>query len=151
MITKKVNRYYCEWCKKSGCAAGHMRKHEERCTLNPGRKCGVCGMLDGEQRPMVELVEMLPNVEEYKSYGRVVGKEYEVFDSTLTTATNEALPRLREVANNCPACILAAIRQAGIPVELVTDFDWKTEMEGAWAEFNERQRESSAPHEGPWE
>jgi len=40
-LLKKV--YYCDFCKKKGMSKHHMSKHEMSCTMNPNRKCGLCG------------------------------------------------------------------------------------------------------------
>ncbi len=138
MKTKKVNRYYCDFCKKSGCAAGHMHKHERRCTLNPERECGVCGILElTDQPPVSELMALLPDPEPYRTDDECG----ESFSYALANAANEALPELRKAANNCPACTMAAIRQRSIPLAMVEDFDFKREMESAWSELNNEREE----------
>jgi hypothetical protein len=135
MKKKKVWRYYCEWCKKSGCSGYWMRKHEQRCTMNPNRICGYCNLADNEQLPMTELLGLLPDPANHI----VADSEYEGFGATLETAVAEALPRLREVTDNCPACIMAALRQKGIPVPIARDFNFKDECKAVWAAFNEAQ------------
>lgn len=128
MRTKRVNRYYCDFCKKAGQARHTILKHESRCTLNPNRTCGVCEMLADlrtvAQRPMAELLAALPE------WDRGVGQWSE-------TQPDVDLPALRAVANNCPACILAALRQKGIPVPAVSGFDFDAEMKAIWNEINE--------------
>lgn len=42
MITKKVTRHYCDYCRKGGFQKPGMIKHESRCCRNPNRACGVC-------------------------------------------------------------------------------------------------------------
>lgn len=136
MRTKRVNRYYCDFCKSSGCSAPHMAKHERRCTMNPKRECGVCALVDSSgTRPMNELTALLPDRERFRRTTR------ERFSDELTEAANAALPSLRNACDNCPACTFAAIRQAGIPVLLVTDFHWTNEMDAVWAEVNKQNAE----------
>ena len=141
MITKKVNRYYCEYCRKSGGAAGHIKKHESRCTMNPNRHCGYCDVLDQKQSNLAELLALLPNPENYK--------EKELVDDGwisfvgLEKVVKEALPKLREITGSCPACIMAALRQKGIPVPLAKDFDFKKECREIWDEFNAARQEES--------
>ena len=101
-----------------------MRKHEERCTLNPQRKCGVCAMMDEEQPTMAALLEPFAGIE--------AGEEC-TFDVAVL---NTALAQVRNVAN-CPACIMAAIRQSGIPVPVVEGFNFTEEMRSIWADFND--------------
>lgn len=91
---KKVMRprYYCDFCKKVGGSAGHMRTHEANCTANPGRGCRMCVAQKMPQAPL---------------------------DALLAAAGN--IDALREAAHGCPACMLAAIRQAKWPVKVVDD------------------------------
>jgi len=121
MNRKRVWRYYCEYCKKSGCSAGHMKKHEAGCARNPHRKCGYCKAGGLKQQPMKDLIEALGD------------------------GQKEGLDRLRDLANGCPMCILAAITQSGIQhIEadedgisgLHVDFDFKKEREEFWREIN---------------
>ena len=46
------------------------------------------------------------------------------------------MPALRDITENCPVCILAAIRQSGIDSWLF-DFKYKEEHEAWWKEHNE--------------
>lgn len=136
MKTKRVNRYYCEFCTKANCSAPHMKKHEKHCTMNPSRECGVCGLLEQSPESLESLIAILPDPADYAA-----SEHKGAFDPALTYAANDALPRLREATNNCPACIMAAIRQAGIPVPMVNEFDWTKEMKDVWAEVNDRNAE----------
>jgi len=137
MTIKDVKQYKCDYCQKKGYSAGHMRKHERGCTLNPERECRVCKLdvVDTDQRPINELRAGLPDVEQYRiedTYGD--GYHY---SEMMTVDANKALKELRELTD-CPACIMAAFRQAGIPIPLVTDFKYKDEMQEIWGEMNER-------------
>jgi len=85
MKQKKVWRYYCDHCKKSGCGKAAMLKHERHCLRNDERECRMCASLNGATNlPMAELV----------------------------AAANESLEKLREVSEQCPMCMLAAIMRA---------------------------------------
>ena len=145
MKVKKVNRYWCEFCKKAGLSSGHMRRHENGCTLNPGRICGVCKMDHGdfsptnpaEQKPITEMIALLPDSDKFKVDNETGGF---YFSNDLTKAVNEALPKLREASGNCPACIMAALRQRHIPVPMATDFNWTKEMGEIWSNINESRR-----------
>jgi len=125
MRTKRVNRYYCDFCRKAGCSSGHMQKHERHCTMNPDRECRFCAAVDGKQIPIATLIAALPTrtVSDFDPLGSV------------------DIGALREVSSNCPACILAAIRQAKLPVYLVQDFDFKKEVAEFWAERNNERLE----------
>lgn len=85
MRKKRVWRYYCDYCKKAGCSAGHMAAHEKHCCGNPERACRMCWMdVSGDvaQQPMADLVA--------------------AFD-------REGLDGVRTLAQGCPACMLAAM------------------------------------------
>lgn len=52
------------------------------------------------------------------------------------------ITKLRAAAHNCPACILAALRQSGVMapdgegMPFVPEFDFKAECGAMWAEVN---------------
>jgi len=129
MRTKKVNRYWCDFCNRASLQAACTRRHESRCTLNPERVCGLCAFLELEQAKLPELVAILPDPEPLKriqtdDLGREVWHDY----VGLEEAVERVLPQLRAAAHDCPACILAAIRQRGIPAPEITSFKFKDEM-----------------------
>lgn len=141
MRTKKVNRYWCDFCNKAGLQAGAMRKHEKHCTLNLERTCRVCAMLvDGmgcdefeAKKPLPELISMLPDSARYnaESFGDA--------HVELTKALVEILPAFRVAAGNCPACMLAALRLAKIPVPMVDGFNFTEEMKQVWILVNQNR------------
>lgn len=141
MKVKTVKRYWCDHCNKAGLQAHSMAKHEKHCTLNPDRDCRVCGLLGGSVRlgaeRMAELVAILPANVPYEgdNYGNPSPK-YSAFCDALRAAT----PALRTETWNCPACIMAAIRQAGIPVPMV-EFDFKGEMQSIFNDINAQRQD----------
>lgn len=131
MNSKKVTRYYCDFCRKGSLSAAAMRKHEKGCTNNPQRVCGLCATLKNEQRPMDELTAVL--AVEKDGYG---------------------MKELRELCRNCPACILAAIRQSKIitktleqyPYDYVDlQFDFKQELQAFWDAHNDAAYQAANP------
>lgn len=138
MIRKKVWRYYCEFCKKSGCSGGHIKKHELHCTLNPNRECGLCSIMGEESAKIDILLNILPNPEPYKKPDEFGWFEW----PGLAADVEKAMPELREKTQGCPACILAALRQKGIPVPLVTSFDYKKESAERLHDINEAAYEA---------
>ena len=126
-------RFYCDYCKKAGGSGGHILRHEKHCTLNPNRVCNVCGsLLELEQKPMSELLVILPNGKDFCStdkYGFIsyIGLENKV---------EEVMPKLRELTEGCPACIMAALRQANIPVLIVESFSFRNEMTVIFDDIN---------------
>jgi hypothetical protein len=123
MRIKKVNRYWCDFCNKAGLSAHAMRKHEQHCTLNPLRKCRVCQFINGGNGCCIEELKSL--LQDATAYSR------------LLEATEATMPSLREATDNCPACIMAALRQAKIPVPMVDSFDFKAEMQKIFNDSNQ--------------
>ena len=135
MKIRKVNRYYCEFCGKGGCAAGHMKRHEKGCTLNPKRVCGICGVLKENQKPIEELTAILPNHELFKVEDQWQPNGFH-YDEKMSDEINKILPKLRDLAENCPACIMAALRQSST-ISAARDFHFKEEMKALWEQVNE--------------
>lgn len=123
MRTKIVKRHWCDFCNRAGLQAHAMAQHERHCTMNPARVCRACALIDGGNGPDADelraLVAILP-----VGPTPAFGDELETYLGNV----DAALPKLREAAGGCPACMLAAIRQAGIPVPAVQNFDFKKEM-----------------------
>lgn len=150
-------RYYCDFCKKSGASSFHMKGHESSCTLNPARSCKCCERMSGNTAtPMAEMLALLPDPAKYMVHHPEMVVEidmpfgiddekieaYDVpDDDALREATHAALPALRELTEHCPVCILAALRQRGIPVPIVTEFNFTKEMEWARRMMNEHREE----------
>ena len=126
-------RCTCDYCGKKNWSPSHMSKHELHCTKNPNRECRVCKMVEGEQKPIADLLALLPEpVSWVDKYGVLV------FHEDTMKNINAALPSLRSACQDCPACILAAPRQKGIPVSMATDFNFTREMKSLWDEINDR-------------
>lgn len=145
MKTKLVNRYYCGSCKKSGCAKASIARHEKGCTNNPNRVCGMCEIADQDQPSLPALIALLPSPTDFGftmiSWKDVPECGYNDYEHPgLNAALDEAMPKL-EVASGsdveCPACILAALRQSGIMKHVQSKFDFKKEREEFWTIVNE--------------
>jgi hypothetical protein len=148
-------RYYCDFCKKAGNSGFHLKKHEASCTLNPGRVCRMCAAIDGEQATMSVMLGALPDPEKFMvtipaEYERgfvaddwlcVSEERAEIDAAAIKPALEIGMKALRDLTNNCPACILAALRQKGIPVPMVDGFDFKAELAEFWSEFNNARAE----------
>lgn len=70
-----------------------MEKHELSCTMNPNRVCRMCKMAGLTQKPIAELIALLP---EDGCPGGPIGDE----------------KAIREATGGCPACLMAANRQS---------------------------------------
>lgn len=92
MQMKMRPRYYCDHCQKGSGSPSAMRRHEASCTLNTKRICRFCGNLTD----IPELTAILLHP----------GDSLESWQTKMEC--------LREVTENCPGCILAAIRQSGV-------------------------------------
>ncbi len=127
MRKKRVWRFYCDHCSKGGCSGGHIAKHEKGCTRNPNRECGMCRETGLDQSPTSELLEAL---------------------------TSGGIAKVRELADGCPACIMAAIHALRKIEPLETsedytdsnfiDFDYRTAADEFWREFGNKQREEAS-------
>lgn len=129
MRTKTVKRYWCDHCNKAGLRAYAMAKHERHCTMNPERTCRTCTLINGGNGPtpgeLRALVALLPTPvpQDWDDHGNSSPRFHQFMREVA-----EVAPKLREATDNCPACMLAAIRQAGVYVSLVEGFDFKKEM-----------------------
>ena len=140
MRKKRVWRYYCDFCGRGGCAASHIMHHEKGCTANPDRVCGLCAhSIPGEQKQIGVLIEALKSGRPEDGY-------------------SAGLIEVRDLAQNCPACILAAIRQSGVQRSSEYDgdgneidpgchveFDFKKELASWWSDENATQMEHDYP------
>ena len=116
MKRKKMWRYYCEFCKKSSGSGGAMSTHEKHCTANPNRTCRMCGM----------------------------APDIDVHIKALGDGLKPGIERLQEAANDCPACMLAAIRQSKIQYPpddespgFYVDWDYQKAKENYWSCVND--------------
>lgn len=140
-------RYYCDFCKKVSGLRGAMEKHEKGCTLNPKRECGICGFLCTGGTPLTDLLALLPDPKGFVIHHPAEPGEfgYDAYDTpddeALRDAVHAVLPKLRELTEDCPACILAALRQRGVPVPTITDFNWTEEFKAAQSRMNEHRAE----------
>jgi hypothetical protein len=132
MKIKRVNRYYCDFCKKSGCSKAAMQKHEKHCTMNPDRICRMCLLLELEQQPMSNLLALLPNPKDFEGADEAAWTDA----SPLAKAVNASMKSLRDATGGCPMCILSTLRQSGIPVPMASSFNFKQECDEIWAEQN---------------
>jgi hypothetical protein len=146
-------RYYCDFCKKANNSAFHMKNHESSCTLNPARVCKLCQKIgDGKQADMAAMLALLPDPAQFMvttpAHREHDGWEYydvpectALDDEALRLVLGDAMKALRELTNGCPVCILAALRQKKIPVPVVEDFDFKSELSDMWADINQNEAE----------
>ena len=88
MRTALRPRYYCDHCNKGNGSPSAMKRHERGCTLNPQRECGMCRMLADEGGP-----DPAP-----------------ARDELVRVMDEKGFKAMCAVANECPACILAALR-----------------------------------------
>jgi hypothetical protein len=95
----------------------------------------MCKLLEQSQPSLSNLIAILPDAEKFKALPDDMIWDGEL--SGITEAMVSVLPLLREQAGNCPTCILAALRQAKIPVPAVSGFDYGTESKSVRAEFYE--------------
>jgi len=142
MKKKRVWRYECEYCGKKKYSAGAMSTHEKHCTMNPDRECRMCKLLEVDQQPIKNLLAFLPDPSEYdlpvivNAY--MDGGEW----GLLSKDINTAMPVILQIADGCPACALAALRQRGYPTDIFMMVDWsyKAAKEAMWVELRDKEQ-----------
>jgi hypothetical protein len=133
-----------------------MSKHEKRCTLNPDRVCGVCAFCSGDdQAKMSDLLAILPKADPARIKwpdmkcgmdGECTQESIEKEDAVkayraeLREQVLAVWKALEEAANDCPACILAAIRQAGV-APVVDWWKFKDALKSAMDDANQARME----------
>lgn len=95
MRTAMRPRYYCDHCNKGNGSPSAMRRHERGCTLNPKRECGMCKMLADEGGPDPSPPR----------------------DALVRVMDEQGFKAMCAVANDCPACILSALRSRNVQSE----------------------------------
>jgi hypothetical protein len=127
-------RYYCDFCKKAGGSAGHLARHERGCTANPNRECGICRCMESTPEPLAKLIEFV------RLHGEVVSDLPEDVDP-YSTIGKEELQALRQLADGCPACMFAALRQTKTFPDQTAQFDFKAELREVWSVVNDAKSE----------
>ena len=126
MTKRQTWQYRCDFCGKRGLSASHMTVHERHCTANPNRICRFHLRFAGGHPE--------------KSAGEMAS----LFSSLKP---NYGMSDVRAAAEECPVCILAAIRQSGIQKwdgdpespDVDLKFDFKAEMKTAWDAINDAE------------
>ena len=141
MKAKKRWRYYCDYCKKAGGSAHYIKKHERGCTANPNRICGYCEVSGDEQVDINDLTEVLIRFAE-------------TLDPKNDNDWSLAIAKLEEMTGNCPACVLAAIRQSKLfghdegQFQEFHLYDFKEESRKFWIEINNHNLARENPEYG---
>lgn len=142
MKTFKAWRFKCDFCGKNMRQKKAMVRHEIGCTMNPHREC---------------------RLHEYATGGPCLVSAQYLADVLMShkSDSDHGLKPLRDHCDNCPACILAAIRLSGFCAgtgkeghiedgQYVSDyvepligkeqFDFKAELASMWSEVNDARR-----------
>ena len=104
MRTVMRPRYYCDHCKKGSGSPSAMRRHESSCTVNPSRVCRMCALLGLKQSTNDNVAIARKLLEPGADYVAIMAS-------------------LRWSADDCPACILAALRLSGATALGRPDYD----------------------------
>lgn len=140
MTSKQIIQYRCDFCGKKGLSKGHMKRHENSCTLNPKRSCGICKNIGVTPVALQKLmVPLLPIKAEFPD-GMPDEEAFKLYDA-MSDRSKEAISQIRDASGGCPACILAALRQSGIPMGCFSDWKYKKEHEQFWHAVNEERRD----------
>ena len=87
----------------------------------------MCELCEGGDRTLQQLIAVLP---ETTGWGECDGDPTSNLYREWERQADEGLKRLRDLTE-CPACILAAIRQRGLAP--YCDFEFKKERDAMWA------------------
>ena len=128
-------RYYCDHCNKGNGSPSAMKRHEAGCTKNPQRVCGMCKTLADEGGP-----DPAPSR-----------------DELVRTMDTQGFPAMCAAANDCPACILSALRtKNGIddngarfvagPEDGREVWSYTNAKAAWWQEFNDEQLKREHPY-----
>jgi hypothetical protein len=131
MKRKKVWQYQCEFCGRKKYSAPHMAHHEKQCTMNIKRKCGMCRISDNVQTDIYKLIEFCRKHSELKLDGNFGAYPKE-------SEEKKFIDSLKDLANECPACILSALRLSDTFLYHHL-FDFKKERESFFDELNENR------------
>jgi len=96
--------------------------------MNPDRICRMCNLIEHQQKPMSDYLAVLPDYDgDYDSFGFIPNNS---LNASYFIAVEEAIPKLREITGDCPACILATLRQKRIHPSDVNGFNYADESKG---------------------
>ena len=134
MRTVMRPRYYCDHCKKGNGSPSAMKRHEAGCTLNLQRVCGMCAKLHDNGGPMLAPPR----------------------DELLRLLDADGFKAMREAANDCPACILAALRTRNVksefgpytvpgPEDGRNEWSYTAAKAEYWRNYNDAQVERTYP------
>lgn len=134
---KKVNQYECEFCGKKKYSKAAINKHEKHCTMSPHRTCRMCEELKGASVDYLEDVKaLMPDpVRDENNFGKIVNFELVV----------SSLEKVIDRVENCPACVLAVLRQKGLSSYEV-DYDYAGESKSMLQEISDSRAQDMAEH-----
>lgn len=109
MRSKRVIRYYCDFCNRGKFRKPDMEKHERGCTANPNRVCGLCERVGNATTSLPDMISAIES---------------------------GGLEQLETLVDSCPACILAGVR-AWNKLDTTTDdemifFNYKEAADKWW-------------------
>ncbi len=136
MRTAMRPRYYCDHCNKGNGSPSAMRRHESGCTNNPQRVCRMCAKLADEGGP-----DPAPNR-----------------DALVKIMDADGFKAMCLAANDCPACILSALRTKNFkgdadsppgvsgPQDGREKWSYAEAKKAWWADFNSLELEKEGPY-----
>lgn len=129
MIIRIKKVYYCGFCRKHSLRP--LTEHEKHCTANPDRYCRLCNT-KRDIKSIIEKVRASITIQHDPS-----GNSINNITSTMTIGDIWNL-----LDENCPACMLAILRQSTkgfgySPFHNV--FDYKKELAEWWENINSEE------------
>lgn len=111
--------------------------------MNPNRECRMCKIVGNHRTDILRIAKLVPNYKNFEMKEKdILGMygitSYPKLDETL----NHILPKIRSLTQHCPNCLLSVLRQSGIPMYLVNEFNYKEEVVNFWKIVNSEQDDS---------
>jgi hypothetical protein len=94
----------------------------------------------GEAPDLKQIIAALPDIADYPD--KEIGSGSDAYTDPhpgLADALDALMPRLRELSYDCPACLLAAMRQKHIPVHFAQQFNYRKEAKSIRDEYYENK------------
>lgn len=135
MKIRVKNVYYCDFCKKHSLMP--LLKHEQYCTLNPGRACRLCENERTNAGFDYKAAAKKFFDQAVKNLCEAPGDDAHAFEIKAVD--------LMDPVEGCPACALTILRLVRkliddrfepFTIHLQTDFDYAKEKTAWWAEIN---------------
>ena len=134
MKVKNKKVYYCDFCKKHSLIFNSIKKHEEHCTLNPNRTCGLCDRKGNYKKEIKIINKAYKELMSHKENGGIVETYCRVFEDKVKEMLEEI---------ECPVCMLSILRLSDDGVIHWANYSLKEEIQKYWKIKAEEEEEET--------